>query len=319
MSIERAREVLEIEKEAIGDLIKRIDKNFLKSIDLIYHCKGRVVVTGMGKAGIIGQKISATLSSTGTPSLWMHCAEAIHGDLGRVTKDDIVLVLSNSGETEEIRKLLPILKRIGAKIIALTGNSRSTLAKYADINLDVSVKKEACPLGLAPTASTTAMLAIGDALAVCLLEKKEFKREDFAFYHPGGTLGKRLYLKVEEIMRADQSNPVVDENKKIKDVLFAITKARAGAASVINKEGKLVGIFTDGDLRRHLERDPNLSMKKVKDVMTRTPITVKKDQLAVEALRILREKKIDEIPVVDDKNCPIGMLDIQDLLKAGLV
>jgi arabinose-5-phosphate isomerase len=273
----------------------------------------------MGKAGIIGQKISATLSSTGTPSLWMHCAEAIHGDLGRVTKDDVVLILSNSGETEEIKRLLPFLKRIGAKIISFVGNRKSTLARYSEVVLDVSVKKEACPLGLAPTASTTAMLAMGDALAVCLLEKKGFKKEDFAFYHPGGVLGKRLFLKVEEIMRTGEANPVVDENKRIKDVLFAITKARAGAASIVNKKRILVGIFTDGDLRRHLEKDPNLAMRKIKDVMTKTPITVKKDQLAVEALRILREKKIDEVVVVDEKNQPIGMLDVQDLLKAGLV
>lgn len=319
MLIKRAKEVLKIERQAIGDLIKRLDRNFLKAIDLIYNCKGRAVVTGMGKAGIIGQKISATLSSTGTPSLWMHCAEAVHGDLGRVTKDDIVLILSNSGETEEIKRLLPVLKRIGAKIISLAGNPKSTLARYSDVVLDVSVKREACPLGLVPTASTTAMLAMGDAIAICLLEKRGFKKEDFAFYHPGGVLGKRLLLKVEDIMRKGQDNPVVTEDKKIKDVLIAITKARAGAASIVNKKGRLVGIFTDGDLRRHLEKDPNLAKRKVKDVMTKTPIVVKKDQLAVEALRILRERKIDEVPVLDDKNRPIGMLDVQDLLKAGLV
>lgn len=319
MIIKRAKEVLKIEAEAISSLIKRIDKHFEKAVDLIYSCKGRVVVTGMGKGGIIGQKISATLSSVGTPSLWIHSAEAIHGDLGRVAKDDVVIVISKSGETEEIRSLLPLLKKIGTKIIALTGNTKSTLAKYSNVVLDVSVKKEACSLNLAPTASTTAMLAMGDALAVCLLDKKGFKKEDFAFYHPGGTLGKQLLLTVEDIMRMRKANPVVNQDKKIKDVLIAVTKARAGSASIVDKRGILVGIFTDGDLRRHLEKDSNLSEKKVKDVMTKKPTVVTKDTLAAEALRILQEKKIDEVPVVDKKGRPLGLLDVQDLLKAGLV
>jgi arabinose-5-phosphate isomerase len=319
MTLRRAREVLKVESEAIYSLIRRIDKNFRKAVDLIYSCKGRVVVTGIGKGGIIGQKISATLSSLGTPSLWLHSVEAIHGDLGRVAKEDVVIVLSKSGETEEVKWLLPILKKIGVKIISLTGNLKSTLAKYSDVVLDVSVSKEACPLNLAPTASTTAMLAMGDALAICLLDKRSFKKEDFAFFHPGGTLGKQLLLTVEDIMRTGDANPVVNQEKKIKDILFAITKARAGSASVINRSGVLVGIFTDGDLRRHLEEDVNLAQRKVRDVMTKNPITVKKDTLAVEALRILQEKKIDEVPVVDDKRRPIGLLDVQDLLKAGLV
>ncbi|HOX54642.1 MAG: KpsF/GutQ family sugar-phosphate isomerase [Candidatus Omnitrophica bacterium] len=315
----RAKEVLRIESEAVRSLINRIDDTFEKAVDLMYACKGRVVVTGMGKGGLIGQKISATLSSVGTPSLWMHSVEAIHGDLGRVSKEDIVIVISKSGETEEIRSLLPLLKKIGTKIIALTGNTKSTLAKYSNVVLDTSVKKEACSLNLAPTASTTAMLAMGDALAVCLLDKKGFKKEDFAFYHPGGMLGKQLLLTVEDIMRMKKSNPVVNQEKKIKDVLLAITKARAGSASIVDKKGKLVGIFTDGDLRRHLEVDANLSEKKVKDVMTKRPTTVTKETLAAEALRILQERKIDEVPVVDKKGKPIGLLDVQDLLKAGLV
>ncbi|MBM3248170.1 MAG: KpsF/GutQ family sugar-phosphate isomerase [Candidatus Omnitrophica bacterium] len=319
MILRRAKEVLKIESEAINSLIKRIDKTFEKAVDLIYACKGRVVVTGMGKGGIIGQKISATLSSVGTPSLWMHSVEAIHGDLGRVAKEDIVIVISKSGETEEIRDLLPLLKKIGTKIIALTGNTKSTLAKYSNAVLDVSVKKEACSLNLAPTASTTAMLAMGDALAVCLLDKKGFKKEDFAFYHPGGTLGKQLLLTVEDIMRMKKSNPVVNQEKKIKDVLFAVTKARAGSASIVDNRGKLVGIFTDGDLRRHLEVDANLSEKKVKEVMTKRPTVVTKETLAAEALRILQDRKIDEVPVVDKNGRPIGLLDVQDLLKAGLV
>lgn len=319
MSIKEAKRVLEIESQAIKDLIKKVDKNFERALQLLIRCKGRVVLTGMGKAGIIAQKVSATMSSTGTPSLYLHSAEAVHGDLGRVTRDDVIIAFSNSGETEEVKKLLPLLKKIGAKLIAFTGNTKSALAKYSDAVLDISVKKEACPLGLTPTSSTTAMLAMGDALSVCLLKKKGFKEEDFAFYHPGGALGRRLLLKVEDIMRKGISNPIVSENKSVKEVLYAITKARAGAASISNKKGKLVGIFTDGDLRRHFDGNENLLKLKIKDVMTRNPTTIIKDQLAVEALRILKEKKIDELPVVDARLRPIGMLDVQDLLKVGLV
>lgn len=319
MTLKRAKEVLKIEAEAIIQLANRLDSDFVKAVDLMYRCRGRVVVTGMGKAGLVGQKISATLSSLGTPSLWLHSAEAIHGDLGRVRKEDVVILLSNSGETDEVKRLLPLLKKIGAKIIALTGNLKSTLVKHSDVVLDVSVKKEGCPLGLAPMASTTAMLAIGDSLAACLIDRKDFKKEDFAFLHPGGNLGKRLLLKVEDIMRKDAANPIVKEDNKVKDVLLAITKSRAGSASVVNKKGKLVGIFTDGDLRRHLETDSNLTLKKVKQVMTKNPITIFKDKLAVEAMRILEEKKIDEIPVVDKNKRPVGLLDVQDCLRAGLV
>jgi arabinose-5-phosphate isomerase len=319
MHIKEAQRVLKIESEAITDLAKRLDKNFECAIQVLSRCKGRVVFTGMGKAGIIAQKISATMSSTGTPSLFLHCAEAIHGDLGRVTKEDVVIALSNSGETEELKKLLPLIKKIGVRLISFTGNKKSTLAKYSDIVFDVSVKKEACPLGLAPTSSTTAMLAMGDALCVCLLKEKKFKEEDFAFYHPGGALGKRLLLKVEDIMRKGFNNPIVREDRRVKQVLYDITKARAGAASIVDKKRRLIGIFTDGDLRRHIESQTNILELKIKDVMTKDPVTVKKEQLAVEALRILQEKKIDEVPVVDKNQRPVGMLDVQDLLKAGLV
>ena len=319
MSLKRAKEVFKIEAESIAALAERLDDNFNKTVDALYTCKGRVVVTGMGKAGIIGQKISATLASLGTPSIWLHSAEAIHGDLGRVTKDDIVIALSNSGETEETKSLIPILKKIGIRIISITGNKSSSLAKYSDFILDVSVKREACTLGLAPTSSTAAMLAMGDALAVCLVEKKGFKEKDFALFHPGGALGKRLLLRVEDIMRKGKANPIVKEGAVVKDVLYAITESRAGAASVIGKDGKLVGIFTDGDLRRHLEVDPALAYRKVKDVMTKYPIAIQPNRLAVEALRILNEKKIDELPVVDKKHKPIGMLDVQDVLRAGLI
>jgi len=319
MSKEIAKKVLRIERDALTSLMNRIDSSFDTIVSAIYKIKGRVIVTGMGKPGFVAQKISATLSSTGTPSLYLHPAEALHGDMGRVTKDDLILALSNSGETEEIIKLLPIAKKIGAKLVAMTGNKRSTLARSADYVIDVCVKMEACSMGLAPTTSTTAMLAMGDALAVALLEKKGFKEKDFAFYHPGGILGKRLILKVEDIMRKGRENPIVGENDTVKKVLVSVTRARAGSASVVDSRGRLIGIFTDGDLRRHLETDTNLIGKRVKDVMTKNPTAIRKDKLAAEAFDILRSKKIDEIPVVDDRRRPVGLLDVQDLLKAGLV
>jgi arabinose-5-phosphate isomerase len=317
--IKRAKEVLDIEACAIKDLKSRVSHDFEKAINLILKSKGRIVVSGMGKTGIIAQKFSATLASTGTPSLFLHTAEAIHGDLGKVTNDDVVIILSNSGSTEEMKQVLPLLKKIGCKVIAMTGNIKSLLAKYSDIVLDVSVKKEACPLGLAPTASTTATLAMADALAICLLELKGFKEKDFAFFHPGGALGKRLLLRVEDIMRRGPANPIVNEDKKVSEVLLKITHARAGSATVIDKRGKLVGIFTDGDLRRHLEVEKNLTQQKIKKVMTKNPTAVDKEMLAAEAMRILQLKKIDELPVVDKFNHPVGLLDVQDLLRVGLV
>ena len=317
--IKRAREVLDIEAAAIKCLKTRLGKSFVRAAELILKSKGRVVVSGMGKTGIIAQKLSATLASTGTPSLFLHTAEAIHGDLGKVTAEDVVVILSNSGSTEEMKQLLPILKKIGSPIISLTGNLKSVLAKYSDVVLDVSVEKEACPLGLAPTASTTATLAMADALAVCLLELKGFKEKDFAFFHPGGALGRRLLLRVEDIMRRAHANAVVDEDKKVSQVLCAITRARAGSATVVDKRGRLKGIFTDGDLRRHLEADEHLAQRRIKEVMTKNPTVVNKDMLAAEAMRILQAKKIDEVPVVDKAMRPVGLLDVQDLLKAGLV
>lgn len=317
--IKRAKEVLDIEVEAIKDLGTRIGQNFKQAVDLIFSTKGRIVVSGMGKAGIIAQKFSATLSSTGTPSLFLHSAEAIHGDLGRVTANDIVVILSNSGETEEIKKLLPILKKIGSKIIALTGNIKSSLARFADVTLNVAVKREACPLGLAPTASTTAMLAMCDALSICLLELKGFKEKDFALFHPGGSLGRRLLLKVEDIMRTGKANPLVYEDETVSSVLLKITQARAGCASVVDKKGRLKGIFTDGDLRRHLKIGRNLPRQKIGLVMTKNPTTISKERLAAEAMHILESKKIDEMPVVDKQRRVIGLLDVQDLLRAGVV
>ncbi len=319
MSKAIAKKVLRIERDAISKLIPRIDDNFQKVVNTICRIDGRVIVTGMGKPGFIAQKISATLSSTGTPSHYLHPAEALHGDLGRVTRDDCVIALSNSGETEEIVKLLPILKKIGSRLIAMVGKTDSTLARNSDFVLDASVAREACPLGLAPTTSTTAMLALGDALAVALLERKGFKEKDFAFYHPGGILGKRLILQVGDIMRTGRANPVVRENSPVKKVLLTITHARAGSASVVDSKGRLVGIFTDGDLRRQLETDPRLIERKVKNVMTRHPTAIRSDKLAAEALNILQSKKIDELPVVDKQGRPVGLLDVQDILKAGLV
>jgi len=317
-SLRRAKEVLKIEADAIRSIIPRLDHSFEKAIQFLLSVKGRIVVTGMGKPGIIGQKLSATLSSTGSPSLWLHPAEAFHGDLGRVTKSDVVIALSNSGETEELVRLLPLIKKIGAKLIAITGNIRSTLAKNSDCVLDVAIKREACPLGLAPTASTTVMLALGDALAILLQEKKRFKVEDFAFYHPGGDLGKKL-IKVKDLMRKGKANPIVREDASVREALFAITRARAGSASIVDRKGRLVGIFTDGDLRRHLEREPNVSKVRVRSVMTRRPMTISPEKLATEALRILEEKRIDELPVVDALRRPVGLLDVQDLLRFGLV
>jgi len=314
-----AKEVLKIEAAAVEELYKRVDKEFVEAVKLIYKCKGRIIVTGMGKAGIIGEKFSATLASFGFSSFWLHPAEAVHGDLGRIREFDIVVVLSYSGETDEIKNLIPFVKKIGSPIIAITGNTTSNLAKYSDKVINVKVEKEACVLGLAPTSSTTAMLAICDAIAVVLQKMKGLKEKDFAFFHPRGSLGRKLLLKVKDVMRKGRFNPVVDEDTFVKEVLMKITSCRAGAASVINKKGNLVGIFTDGDLRRHLERDPHILKRKVKEVMTKNPIIVKEEDLASSALKILQEKKIDEVPVVDKKFTPTGMLDVQDLISAGVI
>lgn len=317
--LNQGKEVLEIEANAILRLSKHLNENFIAAVQMLYNCKGRAIIIGMGKPGIIAKKISATLASTGTPSFFLHPAEAAHGDLGMVTKKDIAVILSNSGETEEIIEILPSIKKIGLKIIALSGNLNSTLNKVSDVVLDTSVEKEACKLGLAPTASTTAMLAVGDALAVVLLQKRGFKKEDYAFYHPGGALGKRLLLRVEDIMRRKGGNPVVGKDELVKDVLLKITQARAGAASVVDNKGILAGIFTDGDLRRHLEKNRNLLGIKISQVMTKNPTVVDREKLVAECLEIFEQKKIDEIPVVDNENRLIGLLDIQDVVKSGIV
>ncbi len=314
-----AKEVLSIEAKAVRNLRDNINNSFVEAVKALASCKGRIVVTGMGKAGIIGQKFSATLSSTGSSSFWLHAAEAVHGDLGRIKEDDIVCVFSYSGETEEIKNLIPFVKKIGSKIIAFTGNKKSNLARYADSIIDVKVEKEACSLGLAPTTSTTAMLAMCDAVAVCLQRIKGFQEKDFAFFHPRGSLGRRLLLKVKDIMRKGKFNPIVNEDSLVKDVLVKITSSHAGAASVVDKKKRLVGIFTDGDLRRNLERDPYILRRKIKEVMTKNPTKVYDSDLASEALKVLESKKIDEVPVVNNNLKVVGMLDVQDLIAAGII
>lgn len=318
MSIEDAKKVLEIESEAIKDVIKQLDNNFSQAVELISRCKGRVIVTGMGKSGLIGRKITSTLSSTGTSAFFIHPAEGMHGDMGMVMREDIVLALSYSGETEEMKKILPLIKRMGLRLITLTGNPDSSLAKESDAVLNVKVKREACPFNLAPTASTTAMLALGDALAIALLDKKGFRETDFARLHPAGVIGKKLLLRVEDVMRKGEENPLIDEDKRVKEALFVMTSTRMGAVSVVDKEGELIGFFTDGDLRRHLQKDKDLLEKRISSVMTKKPTAITKRKLATEAVRILQEKKFDNIPVVDESNRPIGIVDERDLLKEGI-
>jgi len=319
MSSSIAKRVLKIEAQAIKELIPRVNKQFDQAVQFIVKCSGRIIVTGMGKPGFIARKIAATLASTGTPSLFLHPAEAVHGDLGMVTKQDVIIAISNSGETAEITSLLSTIKKIGSKIIALTGNLKSTLARNSDVVLDVSIRREACPLNLAPTASTTASLALGDALAMAVSEKKGIKPEKFAFFHPGGSLGKKL-LRVEDLMRRGKGHPVVRDNTKVKEALVRITKARAGSCSVINKAGKLVGIFTDGDLRRQLRDNPQTFTKRMlKEVMTVNPCTIVVGKLAAEAVHLLEDKRIDELIVVDRHKKPVGLLDVQDLLRAGFI
>jgi arabinose-5-phosphate isomerase len=318
MPLKRAREVLETEAAAVKALTKNLDKDFIRAVEALAACRGRVVVAGMGKTGIIARKISATLSSTGTPSIYMHSAEAVHGDLGQVSREDVVILISSSGETEETLRLLPVLKKVGCLTMAMTGGVRSSLARHCDIFIHVGVAREGCPLGLAPMASTTATLAMGDALAACLIDRKNFKREDFAFFHPGGNLGRRLLLTVEDIMRKGNNFACVRESDLVKDVLLAITQARCGSACVCDARGRFTGIFTDGDLRRHLEDDAKVLGCAVRDVMTRSPQTICQDRLAAEAFDILMQKKIDELPVVNARGKLVGLLDVQDLLKAGL-
>jgi arabinose-5-phosphate isomerase len=318
--LDRARNVLNIEAQGIHALTDRLDESFVRAVDLIYGCQGKVVVTGMGKSGLICRKIAATLSSTGTPSLFLHAGEAGHGDLGMIMKGDVVLAVSNSGETDEILTLLPIIKRLGLKLIVITGNPDSKLSRTGDVVLNAAVKEEACPLGLSPTASTTAALALGDALAVVLLEKRGFKEEDFAFRHPGGSLGRRLLLLVQDLMHRGPELPVVHEGTPMKETLLEITSKRLGVTGVVNSQGDLVGVITDGDLRRGLERKGDIFRLKAKDLMTRNPKTIPADALAARAVAVMEEHSITSLFIMEDGGCkPRGIVHLHDLLKAGIV
>jgi arabinose-5-phosphate isomerase len=317
--LEQARRALRIEAESIMDLISRIDESFIRAVEMLYECKGRVVVTGIGKSGIIGRKLVATFASTGTPALFMHPAEGVHGDLGMIVAQDVIIAISYSGETEEVNKLLPSIKGTGAKLIALTGNPNSTLARNSDIVLNVKVRQEACPLGLVPTASTTATLAFGDALAIALLKKRGFKKEDFALLHPAGTLGRRLLLRVEDVMHKGTEIPLVETTTKMKDVLFEISSKRLGVTGVIDKEGKLVGVITDGDLRRLIERTQNIWDMLAGEVMTRNPKVIEGNQLAAYAVQKMEKFAITSLFIVDGSGVPYGVVHLHDLLKASVV
>jgi arabinose-5-phosphate isomerase len=315
-----ARRVLELEAKAIQSLIPRLNDQLLRSIDLLVKCKGRVVVTGMGKSGIIGKKIAATLASTGTPALFLHPAEGIHGDLGMVGASDVVIALSNSGETEELVKILPMIKRLKTPLICLTGNSSSTLAKYSDVVIDVGVTEEAAPLEVVPTSSTTAAMAMGDALAVALMEQRGFKAEDFAMLHPGGTLGRRLLLRVEDAMHIGDAIPFVRPSAPMKDVILEMTSKKLGCTTVCGPDGRLVGIVTDGDLRRLLQKKPeNTFALTAAEVMTAEPKTIVRDELAAKAVQVMEEHSIMVLVVIDRQQRVEGILHLHDLLKLGVV
>ena len=317
-----AQKVLQMEAEAILDLIPRIDDHFDAAVEMILACQGRVVMTGMGKSGIIAHKISATLASTGTPSFYLHPAEGIHGDLGMVTSDDVVIAMYNSGETGEVLNILPSLRRIGAKLIAMVGNAESTLAKNSDVVLDVGVKKEACPLGLAPTSSTTAALAFGDALAMALMGKHHFTSKQFAVFHPGGSLGRKLLLTVGDIMHSGSENPVVKGTATVTEALFIITDKGLGAVSVVDDNNIMIGLLTDGDIRRGLSKGVDFLKRPVTELMTKSPKFITKEKLAAQALHIMEShtpKPITVLPVLDEERHVIGLLHMTDLVRQGVV
>lgn len=319
MPRETARRVLEIESEAIRDLIPRLDESFDRAVETLFLCTGRVVVTGMGKSGLIGQKVSATLASTGTPSLYLHPAEATHGDLGRIVKGDVVLVLSSSGETQEIVALVPWVKRLGSPLVALTGNPRSALAAAADVHLDVSIRTEACPLGLAPTASTTAALAMGDALGMAVLERRGFTVEDFAVLHPGGRLGKKL-LRVEDLMHKGDEIPRVAADALMKEVLFEMTRKRLGLTTVTEPDGKLLGMISDGDLRRQMERHGyTLFDQTAAECMTVNPVLIGRTEFATQALDLMENRKITALLVTDAAGRIEGVVHLHDLWKTEMI
>lgn len=319
MSIQQGKRVLDIEARAIAALVERLDERFAKAVDLLHCCTGKVVVSGMGKSGLIGQKIAATLASTGTPAFFVHPADGIHGDLGMLAKQDALLAISNSGETEEVIKLLPFMKRLSIPIIALTGRTQSTLAKNSDVVLDVSVSEEACPLGLAPTSSTTAALAMGDAVAIALLQKRGFKEEDFAQFHPGGALGRRLLFKVRDLMHQGDALPRISATAPARDAIREMTSKKLGMTTVVNAKGQLAGVITDGDLRRFLEKGNSLTKAKAKDLGSKSPQTIQADALAAKALQTMEQFSITSIVVVDERNRLAGVIHLHDLLKHGVV
>ncbi len=318
--LKQAREVLDVEANGILSLKGQMDESFVRAVELLLGCKGKVVVTGLGKSGLICRKIAATLSSTGTPSFFLHAGDGIHGDLGMIMKGDVVLAVSNSGETEELLKLIPIVKRLGLKLIAMTGNPKSALSQAADVSLNVIVKEEACTLGLSPTTSTTAALAMGDALAVVLLRKRNFKAEDYALRHPGGILGRRLLLHVEDLMHQGEDLPLVGQDTPMKETILEITSKRLGVTGVTDDRGQLVGIVTDGDLRRGLETKGDIFRLKAKDLMTKNPKTVPSDELASRALALMERHSITSLFIQQNgAKRPAGVVHIHDLLKAGIV
>jgi arabinose-5-phosphate isomerase len=318
----KAREVLGIECDAIMRLSSRLDEVFEQAVQLLLDCNGRVVVTGVGKSGAIGRKFASTLASTGTPALFLHATEGLHGDLGMVAPGDVLIAISYSGRTDELTGILPVVKSMGVPVIAMTGNRNSYLAGQADLLLDVSVEKEACPLNLAPTASTVATLALGDALAVCVMSAREFSHEDFARFHPGGTLGRGLTLRVADLMRTEERLARVLPSATLRETVAEITNATGGAAVVVHQNGQLIGYLTDGDVRRLLVNTQNaeeLLRTPVEQYMTHTPLSLAPQMLAIEALRILQERGVDDAPVVNENNVPVGVLDVQELLRAGLL
>ena len=316
---ELARQVLAIEAEAVTRLAARIDDRFVRACRLMLDCRGRIVVLGIGKSGHIGGKIAATLASTGTPAFFVHPAEANHGDMGMITAQDVVVALSNSGETDEILTLLPLIKRLGVPLIALTGNPDSTLGKAADVHIDVSVPQEACPLGLAPTSSTTATLAMGDALAVALLEARGFTAEDFARSHPGGRLGRRLLLLIDDVMHVGEQVPRSGPDDLLKDALLEMSRKGLGTTVVVDGDERVLGVFTDGDLRRTLDRQLDVRVARVAEVMTRDCKTIAPGTLAAEALRMMQQYKINALPVVNSAGTLVGVLNMHDLLRAGVL
>ncbi|RBW68906.1 KpsF/GutQ family sugar-phosphate isomerase [Bacillus taeanensis] len=312
------KEVLEKEAQGILDLRDSIGESVSDAINLILGCSGRVVITGIGKSGIIGRKINATFASTGTPSLYLHPSEGLHGDLGMVTPNDVVIAISNSGESDEVLNLLPSIKRIGAKLIAIVKNPDSTLGRKADVVLCLGNVKEACPLGLAPTTSTTVTLALGDAIAVALLEARRFQPEDFALYHPAGSLGRKLLLTVDDVLATTRKNPMVFSGETVKDSLFQMTAQGLGATSIVDEDNRLVGILTDGDIRRAFTLSHDILDHKVDDLCNLTPVIIRSGALASEALTLMEERKINVLPILDEENRPVGMLHIHDLMMLGL-